>query len=198
MNVAVREGIDQQATRLSVVDCDIHPQMRLQSDLHPFLSERWRTHMQTFGNFQRQALGETLAYPRMTPDVARRDAWPPGGAPPGSDLDFMRKQHLDLNGVEYGILVPLRTGAGSQRNVEYGAALAHAMNDWQIAEWLDKEPRLRGSILATPEYPEAAVKEINERAKDRRFVQVLLPPRTCKLYPVITRIGNPRFCFSLF
>ena len=179
MNINVRgQSIDQQATRLAVVDCDIHPQMRANTDLFPFLAERWRNHMMTYGNSQRQALGETLAYPRMTPDVARRDAWPPGGAPPGSDLDFMRKQHLDPNGVEFGVLVPLRTGSGSPRNLDYGAALAHAMNDWQIAEWLDKEPRLRGSILCTPEDPVAAVKEIDQRGQDRRFVQVLIPPRT--------------------
>ena len=48
MNINVRgQSIDQQATRLAVVDCDIHPQMRAASDLFPFLSERWRTHMQT-------------------------------------------------------------------------------------------------------------------------------------------------------
>ena len=178
MNVAVREPKVEQATRLSVVDCDIHPTLRTGSDLKPYLSSRWQHHLETYGAYIRQALSETLAYPRMTPDVARRDAWPPNGAPPGSDLDFMREQHLDANGVEYGVLVPLRTGAGSQRNVEYGAALARAMNDWQAAEWLAKEKRLRGSIMVTPEYPEAAVAEIERCAGNRGFVQVLLPPRT--------------------
>jgi hypothetical protein len=179
MNIAVREEtLEKQATRLAVVDCDIHPTMRSSADLHPFLPARWREHMQTYSAHIRQALSETLAYPRMSPDVARRDAWPPNGAPPGADLDFMRQHHLDMNGVEIGILVPLRTGAGSQRNVEYGAALASAMNDWQVAAWLDKEPRLRGSIIVTPEYPEAAIKEIERVSKDKRFVQVLIPPRT--------------------
>ena len=135
--------------------------------------------MQTYSNFPRQALAETLAYPRMTPDVARRDAWPPNGAPPGSDLDFMREQHLDLNGVEIGILIPLR-GAGTQRNIDYGAALARAVNEWQVAYWLDKEPRLRGSILVNPEDPASAAKEIERCASDKRFVQVLLPPRAAE------------------
>jgi predicted TIM-barrel fold metal-dependent hydrolase len=177
MNIAVQENtLTRQATRLSVVDCDIHPQMRSGADLLPFLPERWRKHMQTYSSHLRQALSETLAYPRMTPDVARRDAWPPNGAPPGSDLDFMRAQHLDLNGVEIGILIPLR-GASAQRNIDYGVAMARAVNEWQVATWLDKEPRLRGSILVNPEDPESAVKEIERCAADRRFVQVLLPPR---------------------
>src|SRR5262245_32556765 len=145
MNVAVQNStLARQATKLSVVDCDIHPQMRSPTELHPFLSDRWRQHLLTYSNFPRQALAETLAYPRMTPDVARRDAWPPNGAPPGSDLDFMREQHLDPNGVEVGILIALR-GAGTQRNIEYGAAMARAVNEWQAAAWLEKEPRLRGS-----------------------------------------------------
>ena len=37
-------------------------------------------------------------------------------------------------------------GAGEQLDLERGAALASAINDWQTAEWLDPEPRLRASI----------------------------------------------------
>jgi uncharacterized protein len=178
MNIAVREANVEQTTRLAIVDCDIHPNLRATSDLKPFLASRWQHHLETYGSNLRQALSETLAYPRITPDVARRDAWPPDGGPPGSDLVFMREQHLDPNGVDYGILVPLRTGAGSQRNLEYGATLARAMNDWQASEWFAKEKRLRGSIMVTPEHPQAAVAEIERCADIPGFVQVLMPPRT--------------------
>jgi uncharacterized protein len=178
MNIAVREQNVEQATRLAIVDCDIHPNLRSTADLKPYLAARWQHHLDTYGSHIRQALSETLAYPRITPDVARRDAWPPNGGPPGSDLAFMREQHLDANGIDIGILVPLRTGAGSQRNVEYGAALARAMNDWQAAEWFAKEKRLRGSIMITPEDPQAAVAEIARCASNKGFVQILMPPRT--------------------
>jgi predicted TIM-barrel fold metal-dependent hydrolase len=200
MNIAVQDGaLTRQATKLSVIDCDIHPQMRSPAELQAFLSDRWRQHAQTYSNFSRQALSETLAYPRMTPDVARRDAWPPSGAPPGADLDFMREQHLDLNGVEIGILIPLR-GAGAQRNIEYGSAMARAVNEWQVAYWLDKEPRLRGSILVIPEDPEGAASEIARCAGDKRFVQVLLPPRAAEplgrkrywpVYEAAVKAGRP-------
>ena len=65
----------------------------------------------------------------------------------------------------------------AERNLEFGAALCSANNDWQIAEWIDKEPRLRGAIQVTQEDPQAAVREIDRRAGDRRFVQVSLSPR---------------------
>src|SRR5207248_2277398 len=43
---------------------------------------------------------------------------------------------------------------------------------WQVAEWLDPEPRLRASMAVSIEYPDQAVAEIERRAHDRRFVQV--------------------------
>ena len=57
-------------------------------------------------------------------------------------------------------------------NLELGAALATAVNDWQVAEWLDPEPRLRASIAVPLEDPTAAVAEIERRGHDKRFVQV--------------------------
>ena len=48
------------------------------------------------------------------------------------------------------------------------------MNDWMARELLDREPRLRASILVAAQNPELAVREIERIASDRRFVQVLL------------------------
>ena len=60
---------------------------------------------------------------------------------------------------------------------DLAAALAGGLNDWLRAEWLDRDPRLRGSITLAPQSPELAVAEIERLADDRRFVQVLLPLR---------------------
>ena len=57
---------------------------------------------------------------------------------------------------------------------DMGAGFARAVNDWMAAEWLDKEPRLRASIVVPMQNPEMAVEEINRVAPDRRFVQMLL------------------------
>jgi predicted TIM-barrel fold metal-dependent hydrolase len=164
--------------RLQVVDCDIHPQFGSPTEIQPFLSERWRDYARTYGGFYRQALANTLSHPRMAPDVARADAWPPGGGLPGSNLEFMQQQHLDPNGVEHGMLMPLNRGPGNQRNLDYGAALASAVNDWQLAYWVDREPRLHASIVVTQEHAPYAVAEIEKRAGDKRFSQIMLPPKS--------------------
>src|SRR5262249_44234920 len=170
MNIAVREPRSDAAERLLVVDCDIHPNPRSPRDVLQFLPQRWQRHMITFGSLSREMYSDTIGYPRMAPAISRADSWPPAGGPPGSDLDFMRQQHLDPNGVEIGNLIPLATRGPDQRNLDYAAALCTALNDWQLAYWLEKEPRLRGSMLVPHEDPAAAVAEIERPAGNPPFV----------------------------
>jgi hypothetical protein len=91
----------------------------------------------------------------------------------------MREQLLDRFGIEYGVLTPM-LGAGEQLDLERGAALASAINDWQTAEWLDPEPRLRASINVAFEDGELSAREIHRVASDPRFVQVLILIRTAE------------------
>jgi predicted TIM-barrel fold metal-dependent hydrolase len=174
MNIPVRETRATQ--KLSFVDGDIHPAFRASSDLHPFLPARWRDHLLTFGEHLRQGLSGQLAYPRMMASGMRADAFPEQG-PPGSDLELMRKQHLDANGVEYGMLVALSRGGMEERNLDFAAALSQAVNDWQIEAWVKPEPRLRAGIVVPQEDAGFAARQIERRAPDRRFVQVIFSPR---------------------
>jgi hypothetical protein len=164
-------------TRLRIVDCDIHPSLRSQADVLPFLSKRWQKHLATYGMHLRTPYTSTTPYPRSSPLICRRDAWPPTGGPPGSDLAFMREQLLDLVDVELGVLQVLDMFIFSQQDLEFGAAVASAINDWQLAAWSDPEPRLKASILVGQDDPVAAVAEIERCAKSGRYVQVNVSPR---------------------
>jgi predicted TIM-barrel fold metal-dependent hydrolase len=57
---------------------------------------------------------------------------------------------------------------------DLGAAFARGVNDWIAREWLDRDPRLRASIIVPMQNAELAVEEINRCATDPRFVQILL------------------------
>ena len=137
--------------------------MRTPRDLDPFLSARWRKHLAEYGKFNCGIYADRGTYPRFSPNTCRRDAWPPGGGLPGSDVDFIRSQLLDANDIEFGVLEPLLDG-NTPRNLELQAALCSAINDWQVTHFVDLEPRLRASILVPQDDPEAAVKEIEKRA----------------------------------
>ena len=155
----------QARTKPAIIDCDIHNELDSERDLYPFLSDRWRNHLMTYGMHAPSG----AYYPRFT--NRRADAFPPSGRGAGSECAFTSVQLLDEWNITRGILNPL-TGAGSQLNPEFDAALATAVNDWQVAEWLDKEPRLRASIILPFEHADLAVAEIERRAGDPRFVQV--------------------------
>ena len=107
----------------------------------------------------------------------RVDAFPEDG-PPGSDLELMRRQHLDANGVEYGMLMQLSKGGMEERNLEFAAALSHAINEWQLETFVKPEPRLRAGIVVPQEDAAFAVKEIEHRAGDRSFAQIIISPRS--------------------
>jgi uncharacterized protein len=163
-------------SKLKVIDCDIHPALRSASALAPYLPKQWQDHLRDFGIRARDPLNGR-AYPPITPALSRQDSWPENGGPPGSDLNFMRKQHLDEMGVECGVLQPLNPSGREERNPDFGAAVCRAMNEWQVAEWTSQEPRLRASICVPAEDAGAAVEEIALQAKRKDFVQIFMNPR---------------------
>ena len=89
----------------------------------------------------------------------------------------MQKQHLDPLDVEYGILQVLDLFIFSQQNLEFGAAIQRAINDWQLAFWSDRDPRLKASILAGQDDTQLAIAEIERCAKIGRYVQINVCPR---------------------
>jgi uncharacterized protein len=65
----------------------------------------------------------------------------------------------------------------SQQNLEFGAAIQRAINDWQLAFWSDRDPRLKASILAGQDDTQLAIAEIERCAKTGRYVQINVCPR---------------------
>jgi predicted TIM-barrel fold metal-dependent hydrolase len=163
--------------RLKIIDCDIHPSLHSRDDLNAFLPKRWQEHLKTYGPHIRNPFTSTTPYPRSAPLISRRDSWPPTGGPPGSNLAFMQKQHLDLFDVEFGLLQVLDLGIPSQVNLDFGAALQYAINEWQYEFFSRPDPRLRPSIVVGQDDPVAAVAEIERCAALGRHAQVNISPR---------------------
>ncbi|MBS0560649.1 MAG: amidohydrolase [Proteobacteria bacterium] len=165
------------ASGLGIVDTDIHPYMKTPRDLDPFLPARWQQYLRQYDKFVCGPYATKGTYPRFSPNTCRRDAWPPGGGLPGSDVAFMREQHLDANNVAFGVLEPL-LNANIARNLDAAAAFCTAMNDWQKEVFYRADNRLRASILVPQDDAEASVKEIERRAGDAAFAQVQLGSKT--------------------
>ncbi len=146
------------------IDCDIHPAVPALAALLPYLDDHWREAVVQRGLDELRS----IAYPANAPLTARPD-WAAG-----TSLADLRTQALDPFGTQLAICNCLY-GVPMLFTEDMAAGLARAVNGWMAREWLDREPRLRASIVVSPQNPEYAVDEIERCAADPRFVQVLLP-----------------------
>ena len=162
---------------MSLIDCDVHNIVGPVQTLEPFLDDHWREVIATS-----QFAGPTdQAHPPNLATSVRADLPAVDGAQPGRTVAALRAHVLDPLAAEVAIL-SCDYGVESVRNPDAAGALARAVNEWQSAEWLDREPRLRAAIVVCSQQPAAAVTEIEHRAADRRFVSVYLPVRSAIPY----------------
>jgi uncharacterized protein len=152
------------------IDCDLHPLMPSATALLPYLDEYWRDQLVN-RHIDRYSFVLT-SYPPYSPLSARPD-WRQISGLPAGDIDAIRRHALDPFGTRLAICNVLH-GAVALFNEDMAAALCAAVNDWTSKELLDREPRLRASILLPVHNPALALREIERLAPDRRFVQVLL------------------------
>jgi uncharacterized protein len=164
-------GSDPSPRFAGAIDCDLHPAVPDMSVLVPYLDDYWREMVQVRA-LDRLNLSLT-SYPDNAPLSCRPDWKLDGGRKAGSSLAAMREHVLDRYQPRFGILNCLY-GAQAFHSDDMAAAFCRATNDWIRDEWLSRDARLRASIVITAQNPELAVAEIERRADDFRFVQVLM------------------------
>lgn len=155
---------------LAPIDCDIHPAVPSGQDLLPYFDEFWRE-MIVLRGIDKLALNLT-SYPPNAPASVRSDWRSPGGRP-GSDFSRLQAQALDAFGSQLAICNVLH-GGQLLHSEDMAAVFCTAINRWTARELLDRDPRLRASILIPLENPAMSVEEIERCAADPRFVQVLM------------------------
>ena len=178
MNIQTRPTIAVAgASKLAIADCDLHLGPDTLADLYPFMESRWARHIESFGVSHRTGKQFGAAtYPKAQAAAMRRDAWPPSGKFPGSDLGFVQAQHLDAYNVQFGVINP-PLASQSPMNQDLANALARAMNEFQVECLVKPEPRLGASITVNSEDTLASVAEIERCAGNRAFTHVGLLSR---------------------
>jgi predicted TIM-barrel fold metal-dependent hydrolase len=170
-NAAAAAGVRAAGAPFAVapIDCDIHPAVPGIRALLPYFDELWRE-MIVLRGIDKLALSLT-SYPAGAPATVRPD-WRPASGLPGSDLGLLQRQALDAFGSQFAICNVLH-GGQLLHSEDMAAAFCSAINQWIARELLDRDPRLRASILIPLESPGMAVEEIERCSADPRFVQVL-------------------------
>lgn len=156
---------------IEAIDCDVHVTVPSLQVLLPYLDDYWREAVITRG-LDRHNMTLT-GRPPAAPKFARPD-WRSQEGAPGTDLATLQDKALDAFGTKYAILNCMY-GAQALHHEGMAAAFCGAVNEWIAREWLDRDSRLRASIVLPIQNLRFAVEEIERRAEDRRFVQVLIP-----------------------
>ena len=106
--------------------------------------------------------------------VNRHDSAPLKGGAPGSDYEFLCKQHMDAYGIKYGLLTGNGILAlGVHPDIDFGNAYAAAYNDAMQETWLQWDKRFFASLVINPNDPKTAASEIRKRGADPRIAEVL-------------------------
>src|SRR6202012_5013207 len=99
-----------------------------------------------------------ISYPLGSPIPCRPD-WRGKGERPGASLASMQRDALHAFGIGLAICNPLTGGQGAVSET-MGAAICSAVNDWIVEHWLNKDGRLRASIVIPAQAPLLAVEEV--------------------------------------
>jgi predicted TIM-barrel fold metal-dependent hydrolase len=150
------------------IDCDVHPTVPDMKALAPYLEPLWREAIEERGI---NSL-ETVSYPPNAPLTARPE-WRGASGRAALTAAEVTAQVCDRWHASLAILNCIY-GIALVFSEEMAKAFAAALNDWVVKEWLDRDPRLRASIVIPMQNVEYAVDEIERCAPDRRFVQILV------------------------
>lgn len=182
---------------LQRIDADVHVRWPRDDCLLPRLARSWRERWISGAGGHTQA-GHTQAGLRIQSNYYQpldSNAGSPVktvGAQGAVEPRALIREWLEPHRLDAAVLsvydAPVLSTFG---DIDYPTAVARAVNDWLMEEWLDVDPRLYGTIVVATQDPEAAALEIRRAAAHKRMLQVMLP--TGAQFPYGHRRYHPIF-----
>jgi predicted TIM-barrel fold metal-dependent hydrolase len=157
-----------------IIDFDLHHNWKGQDDLLPYMPKGWQDFVTAPGPKFNQPMSVSMGF--VNPHgYYREEGMLEDGGFPASDPTWVATQHLDVHGITRAVLTYEDVlYLDAIPNPFFAAEVARAANEWTADNWLDADPRFRGSILVSNQVPDLAAAEIHRLSGDERFVQVLM------------------------
>lgn len=162
---------------ITVVDADIHAH-ETPGALAPYCAMPWRRSLEHLAGVPERYLD----IPGFAPALKLDPPFPGGFNLRATTSAARMREELAAISVDIGIIFPDNLLLIAQLpNEDYAAALARAYNRWLVEEWLH-ETSLYGALIAVPQDPAGAAREIAKYAGNPKVVAVYLP--TSGVYPL--------------
>jgi predicted TIM-barrel fold metal-dependent hydrolase len=157
--------------RIPIVDVDVHIHER-PKEIAPYCDMPWRRSLE----MMEEEPGLYNDIPGFSPGMVLDPPFP-GGAPARKVFTAAQmREDLDQLGVDTGILFPDHLLAlATLPNRDYAAAVARAYNAWMLDRWLGNDNGLKGALVAAPQDPIDAARQIEQYGRERNIVAVYLP-----------------------
>ncbi len=163
---------------MTIVDADVHAN-ETPAALAPYCDMPWRRSLELLATTP----ARYLDIPGFAPKLSLDPPFPGGFNLRTVTSAAQMREELAALSIDVGIVFPDNLLALAQLpNADYAAALARAYNRWLQEEWLSREPSLYGALIAAPQDPADAAREIARYAGDPKVVAVYLP--TSAVYPL--------------
>jgi predicted TIM-barrel fold metal-dependent hydrolase len=167
-NAARRERLED----IIVVDADVHVH-ESPGELAPYCDMPWRKSLEVLANVPERYLD----IPGFSSGAGSLSAPFPGGHDSKRMVTTPKQMREELSelSIDIAVLFPdhlLKLPVLPQK--DYAAALARAYNAWLVDRWCRPQYQLLGCIIAAPQDPEDAAREIRRYAKDPGIVGVYL------------------------
>ncbi|GAC1435304.1 MAG: amidohydrolase family protein [Chloroflexota bacterium] len=160
-----------------VVDADVHAN-ETPAALAPYCDMPWRRSLEVLADTP----ARYLDIPGFAPALKLDPPFPGGFNVRTVTSAAQMRDELAALSIDIGILFPDNLLLMAQLpNEDYAAALARAYNRWLVEEWLH-EPSLYGALIAAPQHPADAAREIERYAGHPKVVAVYLP--TSAVFPL--------------
>ena len=161
-----------------IVDADIHIDDH-PAALAPYCDMPWRRSLELQGTLPQRY----LSAPGYSPQLGLDPPFPGGLNARHTSTAAQMREELDALSIDVGVVFPDHLLLMAQLpRADYAAALARAYNRWLLERWLTVEPSLYGALVAAPQDPEDAAREIERYAGHPNVVAVYLP--TSAVYPL--------------
>jgi len=163
-----------------VIDACVHQHWRTQDDVTSYMPQGWREFLGTARSIAGRygQISINTPYPYIHPvDDFLPDSYPAGGrGTPGSDFDMLKAQVLDVKPDRQAAVLSFHTGmfAPTLANTYLALEVCRAINNWNTEQWLSKDSRLYGLVLAPNHLPEEAASEIRRIGGNRQIAGVLM------------------------
>lgn len=176
----------------TLIDCDVHHNIKQPRDLLPYLPKLYQEHLIDQGLLMPSTGYFNVPFRAVRPDLHdhnNKDVYDLRDF--CYDYQMLKIEHLDRWNIDCALLTgpPKLLSVSLLPDPDFAAALCRAFNDWTLEQWNKRDHRLATAILVSASDPAQAALEVQRLGTREEVVAIILS--TGSIMPYGNRFYHP-------